>query len=69
MSSFFLTFFIGISLGYAFGWVRAHITVAKECERLGKFFVGKKVFECIKISEIDDEESSFDREPLVTNKF
>lgn len=33
---------LGIRVGYEY----AHIVVAAECERLGGFFVGKKVFKC-----------------------
>lgn len=33
------------------GWVIAHLTVADECKKLGKFYVGKDVFECVKIEE------------------
>lgn len=32
--------------GVAFGWGWAHQTVAAECERLGGFFVGQKVYRC-----------------------
>ncbi len=42
---------IVLMLGVLIGWVWAHNTVAKECERLGKFYVGKKTFECVRISE------------------
>lgn len=31
------------------GWDFTHTTVATECKRLGKFYVGKEVFECRKI--------------------
>lgn len=31
---------------FALGWIFAHTTVATECERLGAFYVGQKVFEC-----------------------
>lgn len=34
MASFFIT------------WAAAHETVATECERLGAFYVGQKVYEC-----------------------
>lgn len=34
---------------YWFGWVMAHSVVAKECERLGGFYVGTKVFHCSEI--------------------
>lgn len=27
-------------------WASAHGTVARECERLGAFYVGDRVFEC-----------------------
>ena len=27
-------------------WAMAHGTVAKECEKLGSFYVGDKVYEC-----------------------
>lgn len=27
-------------------WANAHDTVAKECEKLGSFYVGSKVYEC-----------------------
>ena len=37
--------------GKCYGWVQAHHVVATECERLGKFFVGKKVYSCVKIEE------------------
>lgn len=33
-------------LGYIFGWTGAHRTVATECERLGGFYVGSKVYKC-----------------------
>ncbi|UNM96050.1 hypothetical protein MMG00_12750 [Ignatzschineria rhizosphaerae] len=38
------------------GWVVAHMTVAHECKTLGKFYVGKEIFECVKISEGKDDE-------------
>jgi len=31
---------------YEFGWYNAHITVAKECDKLGAFYVGNTVYEC-----------------------
>ena len=31
----------------------AHSTVATECERLGKFYVGKNVYQCSKIETIE----------------
>ena len=38
-------------VGKWYGWAEAHHVVATECERLGKFFVGKKVYICVKIEE------------------
>ena len=35
------------------GWYFAHSTVATECERLGKFYVGKSVYQCSKIETIE----------------
>lgn len=46
-----LAFVIGCLLGYGQGWVSAHHTVAKECERLGSFFAGKKVYRCTEIED------------------
>lgn len=37
--------------GKSYGWYEAHYTVAQECERLGKFYVGKTVYECKAIEE------------------
>lgn len=45
-------------IGYRWGWINAHITVAKECERLGKFFVGKTVYECTSIQSPDAQDIS-----------
>ncbi len=33
----------------------ADTTVAAECERLGKFYVGKNVYQCTKIEVISDK--------------
>jgi hypothetical protein len=38
-------------IGHRAGYVHAHIIVAKECERLGKFFVGTKVYTCSDITD------------------
>lgn len=40
-------------LGVLMGWTFAHKTVAIECDRLGGFFVGDKVYRCV-LSEGDD---------------
>lgn len=40
-----------LALGWWIGWVHAHYTVADECRKLGKFYVGKTIFECKAITE------------------
>lgn len=44
---------LGIIVGAWLGWNTAHVTVAAECERLGGFFVGKKVFKCVEVKNGD----------------
>jgi TM2 domain-containing membrane protein YozV len=45
-------FLLGVFLVIVFwaailiGWVVAHNTVAKECKKLGSFYVGNTVYEC-----------------------
>ena len=40
-------YFILITLiGFWIEWASAHTTVAKECDKLGAFYVGDKVYEC-----------------------
>jgi len=46
MTQILLCLLIGLLIGFAFGWGFAHNAVATECERLGSFFVGEKVYEC-----------------------
>lgn len=50
-SSIFLALLVGLFVGYSFGWSRAHKVIAIECERLGGFFVGKKIFRCQSIEK------------------
>jgi len=40
---------IAIMVAYYLGYAVAHHTIALECERLGGFFVGKKVYKCMVI--------------------
>lgn len=35
-----------IGAGWVIGFATAHDVVARECERLGAFYVGRAVFEC-----------------------
>jgi len=42
----FLVLLIGLLAGHSIGWIRAHHTIAHECEKIGQFYVGDKVFVC-----------------------
>lgn len=46
---------IALVLAYRVGWEHAHLTVAKECETQGKFFVKNKIYHVEKIEEIYNE--------------
>lgn len=35
-----------IVLAFVFGWIYAHNTIAKECEKLQSFYVGSHVYQC-----------------------
>ena len=37
---------ITMLVSFVLGWVIAHATVAKECERLNSFYVSTVVYEC-----------------------
>ena len=52
-----IAFWIVVSLlvGYLYGWADAHHTVATECERLGKFYVGKTVYECKSVKKVGED--------------
>lgn len=50
------SYVMGFSSGHRKGWIEAHLTVADECEKLGKFYVGKKVFTCTKSEIVQSEE-------------
>lgn len=54
MISFFMVF-ICVFVGYFAGYQIAHYEIVKECERLGGFYVHKKVYKCHKVEEIIDE--------------
>jgi hypothetical protein len=36
---------------FGMGWAKAHKTVATECKKLGKFYVGNEIFHCVKIEQ------------------
>ena len=52
--SHILVAIIAVLVGYHFGWGFAHYTVAKECERLEGFFVGKATYKCVKKEQSND---------------
>lgn len=37
---------IGLYIGYTWAWQSAHGTVARECSRLGGFYVADQTFTC-----------------------
>jgi hypothetical protein len=46
-----IEYFVGIAIGWLIGWLVAHRCIARECERLGGFYVDNKTFKCIEITE------------------
>ena len=46
MTTMFVSILTAI-FGGVVGWVYAHQVVAKECRKLGRFYVGKSVFICV----------------------
>jgi len=42
----FLSAALIFSIGSVLGYASAPSTIARDCERLGAFYVGDKVFEC-----------------------
>lgn len=51
-------------LGYQLGWRAAHIWVARECERLGGFFVNDATYRC----ELVRKEPKPDLYPKIPDK-
>lgn len=41
-----MTYIACLGIGFFVGWVYAHHVVATECRKLGRFYVGKSVFNC-----------------------
>ena len=35
-----------VILAFVFGWIFAHDTVARECEKLQSFYVGSHIYDC-----------------------
>lgn len=46
LKSIFMSVIICLLFGWLCGWLHAHKTVAGECEKLGRFYVGETVYEC-----------------------
>lgn len=40
-----------VLVGMLFGWIFAHNNVATECDKLGSFYVGDKVFNCSQVNK------------------
>ena len=49
-------FLIGFLIGWVLSSVYMHTMVALECERLGGFFVGNKIYKCIRVERLGDDE-------------
>lgn len=56
MTSAFLVL-VALIAGYGIGWSNAHYTVATECEKLGSFYVGSRIFKCVKIDGLTSLEA------------
>ncbi len=41
-----LRIFVALCIAFLGGWTYAHFIVADECEKLGSFYVGDRVFKC-----------------------
>lgn len=46
MSDYILLALFSFMLGCLGGWADAHSTVSSECDKLGAFYVGPKIYEC-----------------------
>lgn len=46
-------FMWGMIVGAIFGWLLAHDSVSNECQRLRSFYVGEKVYHCVKVEVWD----------------
>jgi len=53
--AFVLGYVLGHSTGHSEAWIEAHLTVADDCRKLGKFYVGKAVFTCSEINDNNPE--------------
>ena len=54
MSNFILNALFSLLIGFLIGWSYAHLVVATECKKLGGFYVGKTVFKCVEVKEIEE---------------
>ena len=41
-----------LCVGGLIGWLHAHTVIARECERLGGFYVGDRKFRCLETSSV-----------------
>lgn len=49
-------FLLGFILAWVICSVHTHTMIALECEKLGGFFVGKKVFKCVAVKKVNVNE-------------
>jgi hypothetical protein len=46
---------VAFLIGRRIGWMEAHLMIATECQRLGRFFVKKTVYHCTRIDWAHEE--------------
>lgn len=53
-----LACFALVVIGFYLGRIAAHVEIATECERLGKFFVKKRVYVCNHWFDVTDAKTA-----------
>ena len=43
---------ISFAIAFFFGYVNANSEVSTECDRLGGFYVGSKIYKCVKVEKL-----------------
>ena len=46
-----MSFFAGLVVGCLCGWLYAHHVVSSECDKIGGFYVGDKIYHCTKVEK------------------
>lgn len=60
MSKMAMGILLALLIGWYIGWCHAHATVATECKRLGRFYVGRTVYQCVEIDEVESGDINHD---------